>query len=354
MSTGWTIATIVSLVVIALIVFFEVILPRLQRKNAKHEDAVAPSPQPRTPPDGESVEPAAEAADEATTDEPEEETEDDSDMTYQQLIEQGDRQMAAFEYDDAVTSFDSAVDKLREEKGRDAIELVDALLKLGKAYQARDDGEEDEDYFTNNYARALALMEQHWGPFDPRLQPVLQLLIAAEDQNGNESDAEGLLNRLETIASAQRDGLAVIPTTRQWSPESAEFAADGDKNMADHDAGSAVDSYWSGLEAACKKHGNDAIAAADLWLKYGQAVQARDDDDDDEEASTPDNYLRAFAIMQQHLGPYDERLIPVLHNLISFYDQVGVYGKADGYIRRLRTIARHKAQEQSKQPGTPA
>lgn len=350
MSTGWTITAIIGL----FIVFAVFILPHLKRKPASKNET--PSPAPALPPisddtaggtnaatDGEAERQQAQPAEDNETEE--------SEMTWQQLVEQAGKHMTAFEYGDAISSYDSAIDKLREEKGRDAIELAEVMIKLGRAYQARDDGEDDDDYFTGNYGRALALMEQNWGPFDPRLVPVLQLLIAAEDQNGKQSEAEGLLSRLESITSAQHDATHAAPTATQWSAETSEFAKDGDKEMTEnHNAGAAVDAYWSGLESACEKHGNDSLPAADLWFKYGQAVQARDDDDDDEEASTPDSYMRALAIVQQHLGPYSERLIPVLYHLISFYDQVGLYNKADGYIRRLRTIARHKAQEQASHP----
>jgi hypothetical protein len=355
MSTGWTITAIIALFIIAAVF----ILPHLRRTPVKTKETPSPAPPPRPESDGTGSGTSAavdgEEAEPQQAESAEDETEDSA-MTWQQLVEEADKHMAAFEYDDAINSYDSAIDKLREEKGRDAIELADVNIKLGRAYQARDDGEDDDDYFTGNYARALALMEQNWGPFDTRLVPVLQLLIAAEDQNGKQSEAEGLLSRLESIALAQHDTTLAAPSATQWSVETAEFAKDGDKAMTeDHAAGSAADAYWSGLESACEKHGSDSLVAADLWLKYGQAVQARDDDDDDEEATTPDSYLRALAIMQQHLGPFSDRLIPVLFHLISFYDQVGLYNKADGYSRRLRTIARHKAQEQSKQKAeTPA
>jgi tetratricopeptide (TPR) repeat protein len=353
MPTGWIITGIIGL----FIVFAVFILPHLRHKPANTK--VTPPPAPAPPPaSGDTTGDTSAAVDGEEADQqqeqPAEDETEDSEMTWQQLVEQADKHMTAFEYDDAISSYDSAIDKLREEKGRDAVELAEVMIKLGRAYQARDDGEDDDDYFTGNYGRALALMEQNWGPFDPRLVPVLQLLIAAEDQNGKPSEAEGLLSRLESIASAQRDATLAAPTATQWSAETSEFAKDGDKEMTEnHDAGAAVDAYWSGLESACEKHGNDSLVAADLWFKYGQAVQARDDNDDDEEASTPDSYMRALAIVQQHLGPYSERLIPVLYHLISFYDQVGLYNKADGYIRRLRTIARHKAQEQAAHPATP-
>jgi hypothetical protein len=218
------------------------------------------------------------------------------------------------------------------------------LIKLGLAYQARDDGQDDEDYYTDCFLRALAIREQNWGPFDQRLVPVLRLLIAAEDQNGNQSDAEALLARCDAIAEFNGRDQTVKPADSFWSPSSSEFSAAGDKAMKEeHDASSAADSHWEGLEAACEKHGNDSLEAAELWIKHGQAVQARDANDDDNEATTPDNYMRGLAIMVQLFGPEDERLVLPLTNLVSFFDQVGEYGKADSYIRRITRIYARKA-----------
>ena len=52
----------------------------------------------------------------------------------------------------------------------------------------------------------------------------------------------------------------------------------------------------------------------------------------------PSEYQRALAILEQHLGPFDARLLPVLYNLISANDQLGRHDVAERFIWRVKEI----------------
>lgn len=199
-------AILVLVVVIALAVWFFFVRPS-RRNQVGTTSSAEPAPDEQLD-TGEVVESSEETS-------PEEDTVEEPDKTWQEHEKDGDTAFAEFRYDDAVASYDEALNGARDEFGRDAIELADLLLKIGRAYQARDDGFEDEDYFSAYYRRALAIVGQKLGHKHPRLLPVLTHLIAALDQAGEHGNAVALAHRYRRVQSLDKSASAGAADTSE-------------------------------------------------------------------------------------------------------------------------------------------
>jgi hypothetical protein len=127
-----------------------------------------------------------------------EEEEEDAEPTAAALIAEGDEHMRAFDYDDAIESYEGAVDAVTAEHGRESLEFADLLVKTEDAYLARDN-ESDDELNCNDYLRALSIMERRLGAFDLRLLPVINRIIAFYLLVGKVSEAEGLVRRQQLI-----------------------------------------------------------------------------------------------------------------------------------------------------------
>lgn len=103
------------------------------------------------------------------------------------------------------------------------------------------------------------------------------------------------------------------------------------------ESGDTEEAFNETIDAAADEFGSDSYLVALLCNALGEALQARDDEEDDEE-TIPFDYRRALAIIEQRYGPFDARLIPVLRNLASFYDQVGRFGEAETMVSRIELI----------------
>lgn len=303
--------------------------PPAARRDGSNEDADAERED----------EPAESNGDDERADDPEEESSGD-DTPWREELKGGDEHMAEFAYDDAIAAYESALEGARDEIGRDSIEVAEILIKLGRAYQARDDGSDDEDYFSSYYQRALAILEQKRGPLDASLLPVLALLIAANDQSGLHSEADVLIRRFEAIESGQPVPFGQHTAARDTAVTVLLSSARGLREQNNIDG--AVSGLDAAIDEANEKCGSDSVEMAEILVELGEVVQARDDESNDEE-TTPFDYLRALSIYEQRLGPFNAQLVPVLRDLISFYDQVGEHGKAEGLITRLQTVERLSA-----------
>lgn len=302
---------------------------------------------------------------------------EDDDLPWRQKVARADQKKGAGEYDEAIDMYEEALEKAREELGRDAVEVAEILIKQGAAYQARDDDEDDEDTVPACYPRALSILEQRYGVFDSRLLPALNHLVSFFDQTGRHSDAETLARRLEgimsrtrrdrqmacaspNVAEAGNDGEGQPPVAvpqvnmqaagtlintavaPQGTANGEPLCEEADAHLARFEYDEAIEGYEAVLEKARESYGRDSMILVPILMGLGKAYQDRDDDEDsDNRYGYPDNYyLRALAIVEQKQGAFDGRLIPILVRLISYYDETGEHNKAETMIRRLDGIER--------------
>ena len=138
-------------------------------------------------------------------------------------------------------------------------------------------------------------------------------------------------------------------------PSLAQLTADADKLLVDREYGDAVDAYDTAIEKAREDLGPDDLRLADLLVKRGQADRGYSGEEYDSD-SIPDEYLEALAITERHYGPMSEQALPILRELIAFYDHVGLHDKANSLLFRTRDIesalAAAKAASQSSGPAT--
>jgi hypothetical protein len=117
----------------------------------------------------------------------------------------------------------------------------------------------------------------------------------------------------------------------------AQLTADADKLLADREYGEAVDAYDAAIEKAREELGPDDLRLAELLVKRGTADRGSNGESYDEE-SVPDEYQEALAITERHHGPMSEHVLPILRELIAFYDHVGLHDKANSLLFRHRDI----------------
>lgn len=312
--------------------------------------------------------------------------EEDDDLPWRQKVARADEKKDAGDYDVAIDMYEEALEKAREELGRDSVEVAEILLKQGAAYQARDDDEDDEETVPACYPRALSILEQRFGVFDSRLLPALNHLASFFDQTGRHHDAETLTRRVEDIMSRTRrnrqmacaapevDGandtgevtqptVTVPPINMQvaqplantavavatvGTTDGAPCSEDADAHMLRFEYDDAIEAYESTLEQARESHGRDSLVLVPILMGLGKAYQDRDDDEDSDcRDNYPDNfYLRALAIVEQKRGAFAGQLIPIMVRLVSYYDEIGEHNKAESMIRRIDSIERFIAAQE--------
>lgn len=335
---GNILSILILAVIVALALWFFLIRPaRRNRLSTTSGGALLDS---RVAENGQSADEHPEVVSEPGAAE-EDTTVEEPDKTWQEHEKEGDEAFAEFRYDDAISSYEEALSGARDRFGRDAIELVDLLLKVGKAYQARDDGTEDEDYFSWYYRRALSIIGQKLGDKHARLLPVLAYLISALDQSGEHGNATALSHRYRRIIRLEPGAALAVNDTSEAERLFAERVAE--TRRLGEESEDIEDAFNQAIDTASGEFGSDSYLVALLCNSLGEVLQARDDEEDDEE-TVPFDYLRALAIIEQRFGPLDARLVPVLRNLASFYDQVGKFGEAETMVGRIELIEELAAQ----------
>jgi hypothetical protein len=109
--------------------------------------------------------------------------------------------------DDAISSLDDLIQTIRQDKGSEAVELIEPLRRLGRATQARDwrdtngDGETYTDPATL-FQLALSIASLRYGFADRRLVPIYNDLAAFWDQAGDHFKADGYVNQIRSILTA--------------------------------------------------------------------------------------------------------------------------------------------------------
>jgi tetratricopeptide (TPR) repeat protein len=121
----------------------------------------------------------------------------------------GDSARLEFDYDGAADHYGEALEAAQESFGRDAIQLVPILVRLGEVCHARDvlDSDNDGDTYTDPIDRtrlALSLLVKEGGMQDARLVPVLTNMVAFSDQTGDHFKADRYLAMLDNINEASR------------------------------------------------------------------------------------------------------------------------------------------------------
>ncbi|MBN9397077.1 MAG: hypothetical protein J0H83_17645 [Candidatus Melainabacteria bacterium] len=109
--------------------------------------------------------------------------------------------------DDAISSLDDLINTIRQDKGREAVELIEPLRRLGRATQARDwrDTNSDGETYTDPatlFQLALSIAYLQYGPTDRRLVPIYNDLAAFWDQAGDHFKADGYVNQIRSILTA--------------------------------------------------------------------------------------------------------------------------------------------------------
>lgn len=120
------------------------------------------------------------------------------------FCKEGDEFYAEGEFEDAVASYRSAIDSVQTELGRGAPELGMLFHRLGRAYQAKDgrDCDDEGTVYTDpvdNYQIALSLLVKQHGVASAELAAVLLDLAAFEDLRGDHYKAESYLRRLAEV-----------------------------------------------------------------------------------------------------------------------------------------------------------
>jgi tetratricopeptide (TPR) repeat protein len=333
--------------------------------------------------------------------EPEAEQEAESEPTAAQLIAEGDQYMHAFAYDEAIDSYEGAVDAVTAEHGRESLAFADLLVKTEDAYSARDNEDDTDDLNCTNYLRALSVMERCVGAFDARLLPVINRIVSFYLLVGKVSEAESLVRRQqlielrvkqaqpqETVGAVQPAAsvavtepvagvtahIALVPVAVQPLPtaqselapapavvpnvvdankglrsaietgnsEVDHKAAEGDTARVEFDYDTAADHYNEALDAAREAYGRNAIQLVPLLVRMGEVCHVRDildsDSDGDTYTDPIDRTSLALSLLVREGGIKDVRLVPVLTNMVAFSDQIGDHFKADRYMSMIDSI----------------
>lgn len=119
----------------------------------------------------------------------------------------GDSARAEFDYDTAVDHYQEALEAAQTGFGRDSIQLVPILIRLGEACHLRDilDTDDDGDAYSDPLDRtrlALSLLVRDAGMQDTRLVPVLTNMVAFSDQVGDHFKADRYLAMIDNINEA--------------------------------------------------------------------------------------------------------------------------------------------------------
>lgn len=109
--------------------------------------------------------------------------------------------------DDAISSLDDLIQTIRQDKGSEAVELIEPLRRLGRATQARDwrDTDGDGETYTDPatlFQLALSIASLRYGFADRRLVPIYNDLAAFWDQAGDHFKADGYVNQIRSILTA--------------------------------------------------------------------------------------------------------------------------------------------------------
>ncbi|MBS2011197.1 MAG: tetratricopeptide repeat protein [Cyanobacteria bacterium SZAS TMP-1] len=298
--------------------------------------------------------------------------------TAAELIAEGDEFKRQGQYDEAIEAYESAAEAMTAESGRESMAFADLLIKTEDAYFARDNQDDTDELNCDNYLRALSIYEHCSGVFTPKLFPVIDRVISFYLLVGKLSEADSLMRRRQMLqarndqaarewqqklAAAEQAGEpqpkltrsltitapAILDAHRAMRSELAtgnkevdQAANDGDIARSENDYDAAIEHYQSALETAQEAFGRDAVQLVPILVRLGEVYHVRDifdSNDEGEPYTDPADHLNlALSLLVRDGGPEDIRMVPVLIDLVAYWDQAGDHYKADRYLSMIDSI----------------